>query len=237
MRFSIVILFALVVQLCYCQDTTKVNYTYTFKVRSPKSDIIVHYEDTAIYTDHKNHFKIEVEGKFKLGVVNLEGGKIQQSGNSFIATVNEGTEAVLVVYLLNPNGKMELGLSKTYKIVHLQQPYPVLANVKADSIAHRNDILKNDFLMAKMNRFNKDYNLKVISFKMEVLIDTSIVKLNSVGDRFSPEMRRHVMALKPGIPLNFTDIFCVMPNGTPRRLKDMTIFVDCSKRYDFESDY
>jgi hypothetical protein len=36
--------------------------------------------------------------------------------------------------------------------------------------------------------------------------------------------------LKPGVPLNFTQIICQMPNGTPRKLTDMKLFVDCSPR-------
>jgi hypothetical protein len=71
---------------------------------------------------------------------------------------------------------------------------------------------------------------------MKVFVDTSEVYYKSMGDRFSPVMRRHVQALQPGNPLNFTQIICLMPNGIPRKLKDMRIFVDCSAKYPYAAE-
>lgn len=196
-------------------------------------EIIVEEKDSVMYTDHENRIRITVIGKNKLGLVMLEGGEIKKYGNSFIATVKEGTECLLVVYVVKPNGKMELGLSKKYPIVHLRDPVPLIGGVSNDSIILRADALETDFLYALMTRFNKTTRIKVLSFEMKVFVDTSEVYYKSMGDRFSPVMRRHVQALQPGMPLNFTQIICLMPNGVPRKLKDMRIFVDCSSKYQF----
>lgn len=217
----------------FAQDTAVVDYSYNFKVRNPKMEIILEQQDSVMYTDHENKLRITVKGKNKLGAVVLEGGEISRIGNSFIATVKEGIESVLVVYIIKPNGKLELGLSKKYPIVHLSDPMPLIAGVKHDSIIVRSNLLEADFLYAAMTRFNKTTRIKILSFEMTVFRDTTEVNYKSAGDRFSPEMRRYVQVLQPGIPLNFTQIICLMPNGKPRKLMDMRVFVDCSNKYRF----
>jgi GldM C-terminal domain len=213
------------------QDTA--SYSYNFKVRNPKMEILVEQQDSVMYTDHENRLRIHVKGKNKLGAVVLEGGEISKYGNNFVATVKEGTVCVLVVYIIKPNGKIEIGLTKLYPIIHLSDPTPLIGGVKNDSIILRSDLLASDFLYATMTRFNKTSRIKVVSFEIMVFRDTTEVHYTSMGDRFTPEMRRYVQVLQPGIPLNFTEIICLMPNGKPRKLKDMRIFVDCSKKYQF----
>jgi hypothetical protein len=115
----------------------------------------------------------------------------------------------------------------------LSDPEPYIGGVKSDSIIHKTEALNKDHLYAKMTRFKKTYRLKILHFELPVLVDTSVVVLNSLGDKFSPEMRRYVQRLKPGIPLNFTNIYCVMPNGKARKLKDMLVFVDCTPKHGF----
>jgi GldM C-terminal domain len=231
--YLLVSIFSIISFLGFAQDTTDVDYSYHFKVRNPKMEIIVEQRDSVMYTDHENKLRITVTGKNKLGAVVLDGGEISRIGNSFIATVKEGTESVLVVYVAKPNGKMELGLTKKYPIVHLSDPMPIIAGVKHDSIIVRANLLEADFLYATMTRFNKTTRIKILSFEMTVFRDTTEVNYKSTGDRFSPEMRRYVQVLQPGIPLNFTQIICLMPNGKPRRLEDMRVFVDCSNKYRF----
>ncbi len=216
----------------FSQDSTE-SYTYNFKVRNPKMEIFVEENDSVMYTDYENRLRITVKGKNKLGVVTLEGGEISKIGNSFTAKVKEGSECLLVVYIMRPNGKMELGLSKKYPIVHLEDPVPMIKGVKSDSIIARHELLESDFLYAIMRRFNQTFRIKILSFEMDVFMDTTEVNYKSLGDRFSPAMRRYVQTLQPGVPLSFKQIICLMPNGTPRKLKDMRLFVDCSPKYKF----
>jgi hypothetical protein len=194
-------------------------------------EIIVEQKDTVMYTDHENRLRITIKGKNKLSVVVLEGGEITRHGTNFIAKVKEGDQCILAVYVTKPNGKIELGLSKKIKIVHLVNPIPMIKGVKPDSIIARHELLESDFLYAMMTRFNTTTRLRILSFEMEVFMDTTEVNYKSVGDRFSPEMRRYVQTLQPGVPLNFKQIICLMPNGTPRRLEDMRLFVNCAPRY------
>jgi hypothetical protein len=222
--------------LSFAQDSTENSYTYNFKVRNPQMEIIVEEKDSVMYTDYDNKLRIHVKGKNKLGVVQLEGGEITRNGNIFTVKVKEGKQCLLVVYVKKPNGKMELGLSKKYSIVHLQEPIPMIKGVKSDSIIPRHELLESDFLYAMMTRFNQTTRLKIISFEMQVFMDTTEVYYKSMGDRFTPAMRRHVQSLQPGVPLIFKEIMCLMPNGIPRKLEDMTLFVDCSPRYKFTSD-
>jgi len=230
--FSFFGICCLICSLGFSQDSTE-NYTYNFKVRNPKMEITVEENDSVMYTDYENRLRISVKGKNKLGIVMLEGGEITRNDNRFIARVKEGSQCLLVVYVKKPNGKMELGLSKKYSIVHLEDPVPMIKEVKSDSIIARHELLESDFLYAMMTRFNETTRIKILSFEMEVLMDTTEVRYKSMGDRFSPAMRRYVQTLQPGIPLNFKQIICLMPNGTPRKLKDMRLFVDCSPRYKF----
>jgi hypothetical protein len=215
----------------FSQDSTQVGYVYNFTVRNPKMEILVEQKDSVMYTDYDNRLRITIKGKNKLSVVILEGGDITRNGNNFIAKVKEGNQCILVVYVTKPNGKMELGLSKKIKIVHLADPIPMIKGVKPDSIIARHELLESDFLYATMTRFNQITKLQILSFEMEVFMDTTEVNYKSIGDRFSPEMRRYVQTLQPGVPLNFKQIICLMPNGTPRKLEDMRLFVNCAPRY------
>jgi len=214
----------------FSQEPADTSRTFTFKVRNPKTEISIEEKDSVMYTDYDNELRIRVEGKNKLGPVVLEGGSILRNGNNFIAKLKEGNECVLVVYLIKPNGKLELGLSKIYSIVHLADPEPLIGGVKSDSIITKHELLEANSIYAKLTRFNKATTIKIVSFQMEILIDTTVVSYKSMGEKFSPDMRRYIQLLKPGIPLNFTQIICMMPNGQPRKLRDMKIFVDCSAR-------
>jgi hypothetical protein len=215
----------------FSQDSSQVGYVYNFTVRNPKMEILVEQKDSVLYTDFENRLRITIKGKNKLSVVVLEGGEITRHGNNFIAKVKEGNQCILAVYVTKPNGKMELGLSKKIKIVHLEAPIPMIKGVKPDSIIAKYELLESDFLYATMTRFNTTTRLQVLSFEMEVFMDTVEVNYKSMGDRFSPEMRRYVQTLQPGVPLNFKQIICLMPNGTPRKLEDMRLFVNCAPRY------
>jgi hypothetical protein len=211
-------------------------FTYSFKVRNPKMEIVVEESDTVMYTDFTNRLHITVKGKNKLNVVTLLGGEISRSGDYFKVKVTEGFECVLAIYVQKPNGKVELGLTKKYKIVRLQQPYSLVDGVKGDSVIARHRLIESNQMYAMMTRFNKTGRLKISSFEMVVLADTGEVKYPSIGDKFSPAMRMYIHNLKPGVPLSFKNIICIMPNGEPRKLNDMTLFVDCSKKYAFTTD-
>lgn len=204
--------------------------TYTFKVNNPKTEIMVEQKDSVMYTDWDNPLRIRVDGKNKLGPVVVDGGSILRNGNNFIVKVKEGNRCVLAVYIQKPNGKIELGLSRTYQIVYLEDPVPLIGGVKPDSIIRKHELLEANGMYAKLTRFKKTTPVKIISFEMQVFMDTLEVNYTSMGERFSPEMRRYMQQLKPGVPLNFTQIICQMPNGAPRRLRDMKLFVDCSPR-------
>jgi hypothetical protein len=199
-------------------------------VRNPKTEITIEEKDSVMYTDYDNQLRIRVGGKNKLGPVVIDGGFILRNGNNFTVKVKEGTACVLAVYLLKPNGKIELGLSKSYTIVHLEDPAPLIGGVKSDSIITKHELLEANSMYAKMTRFNKTTTIRILSFEMQVFMDTLEVNYKSMGERFSPEMRRYMQQLKPGVPLKFTEIICQMPNGTPRKLKNMNLFVDCSPR-------
>jgi hypothetical protein len=214
----------------FSQETGDTAYTYTFKVRNPKTEIIVEEKDSVMYTDFDNHLRIRVEGKNKLGPVVLEGGAILRNGNHFIAKLKEGSTCVLAVYLVKPNGKIELGLSKTYTIIRLADPIPFIGGVRPDSIITKHGLLEANSMYATMTRFNKTTLIKILSFEMQVFMDTVEVNYKSTGDHFSPDMRRYMQILQPGVPLNFRQIICLMPNGQARKLRDMRLFVDCSPR-------
>jgi len=222
--------------LVNAQTESDSAYTYTFKVRNPKMEILVEESDTVMYTDFTNRLHITVKGKNKLNVVTLDGGEISRSGDYFKIKVTEGFECVLAIYVQKPNGKVELGLTKKYKIVRLQQPYTLVDGVKGDSIIARHRLIESNQMYAMMTRFNKTGRLKISSFEMVVYADTGEVKYPSIGDKFSPAMRMYIHNLKPGVPLYFKNIICIMPNGEPRKLNDMTMFVDCTKKYAFTTD-
>ncbi|MBL4624307.1 MAG: hypothetical protein JKY42_04105 [Flavobacteriales bacterium] len=213
---------------CGCLFAQEDDNTFVFKVINPVSKVLIEQEDTVLYTDHTNRIRITVSGKNKLGQVQLEGGELRRNNNYFIATVEEGTEAVLVVYVIKPNGNVDLGASKKIPIIHLPDPVPYVGGVKPDSIINRNELLANDKVYVRLERFNTIKPLPVLSFEMLVMKDTLIDTLVAIGKDFTIQMRRYVQTLKPGIPLYFSSIRCKMPDGEIRKLQDMRLFVDCT---------
>jgi hypothetical protein len=209
-----------------CQN----NNTYSFKVRNPMSEITIEYEknDSIFYTDYNNRFVINVSGKNQLGSVILEGGELRKHNNSFIATVKEGTEVVLIVYIVKPNGKMELGSSVKIPIVHLTNPIPYFAGVKPDSIIYKKELLSVNKMHAKLHRFGSTNYLTIVAFDMVILGDAAIDTLSALTGNLTMPMRRNIQSLNPGVPLNFVNIMCRMPSGEIRELDNMQLFVDCS---------
>ena len=208
------------------------NNTFTFKVRNPRSEVVVQHRDSVLYTDHNNVLKIKVTGKNKLGPVHLQGGKLRRYRSSFLATVEEGLQAVLTVYVIKPNGELELGLSKIYPIVQLSDPVPHFGGVKSDSIIHRDDLLAKGTMYAKLTRFGGTAILPVVSYDMLIINDGRVDTLSVNGGKLTIEMRRHIQTLRPGNPLSFMKIKCRMEDGEIRELGDMRLFVDCTPRYD-----
>ncbi len=235
-NYLLLVCFALLIggaTTCVAQEADTGKYLYNFKVRNPKMIITILEKDTVLYTDHKNKLKITITGKNKISHVELRGGSIKKSGDCYIVTVSEGSEAVLAVFIIKPNGKRELGASKTYPIIHLKDPESFFGDVRGDSIILREDLLKRDKMYALLNRFGRTYPLRIVSYEMVVFRDALMVPYPSYGNQLSPEMRRYIQVLQPGQPLYFENIYCQMPNGQVRKLKDMLLYVDCRKPYEF----
>lgn len=205
-------------------DTTKV---YDFHVSNRVNGAVeLIRKDSVLYTNYDNYIEIKADKGVKLGLISVNGAQLKRFKNSLVIRVESRESVLLTVFQIKPDGSQSIVYAENIKVVELEAPYITVSGVKNDSIVNRRDLLADGRLIAHQTLFGQYQRFYVSGFNLGVYQNGKLILMSSKNNKLTPVMRETIKGLKPGIPLQFSRIRCVMKDGKIQELDPIRIFLD-----------
>ena len=214
-------------QVSWSQDTT-----YMLKVKKPKSELFVSYQDTFLVKGNSYYFTIKFkEGKKRVTRILSDSIILKRvKKDVYLVHVKRHsriTRGLIRIYVQNEDGSKQLFKILDYRVVEPEMPKIFVGNIKADSVIDKRYL----YDYAKLNAVYKGTKVKITSFKFCFVMDGLEDTLVSGNSSLTQEMKRKIQRLRPGSTIYFRDITCQLPSGKTEVVKSIRLFFDRTNKY------
>jgi gliding motility-associated protein GldM len=148
----------------------------------------------------------------------------KEGPGKFIITPGQGAEAEISV-TAEINGQRKSMGSKKFRVKRMPDPVPNFNNkYPTDNVITKNAAKSAQGILAEMKDFDFEAKAEVKSFTLVVVSsDGKVNEQKSNGKFLADAQRQAIEKLKPGQSFSLENILCKMPDGTERKLSNITL--------------
>jgi len=213
-------------------NSTDTTNTVVFQVAKKEFPVSIDPDTSILWISRTNHFKINIGDEGTIDRVTIDNGRVYRLDSShFDFVVKEGASAVVSVYRRLPKGKSKLAATHKYDIRRVPNPVVYVAGVRSDSVIDRQQLIDNGRVKAKIEGFEKQFPVRVVSFRMISYNGTNIDTLQARNNSLTIPMRRSIHRLNPGSVLYFDEVKCIGEDGKMYTARPAQVFLDETNQF------
>lgn len=155
----------------------------------------------------------------------ISNGSISKGGEGgYTVNVKSGTEANISVTATLPDGSTKVVGPVNFRVKKIPDPTPSFARKgPSDNTVKKADFSNARGLVAKMENFDFEVNVKVASFKMVFVKDGNIIEKVSNSNKVTSEMQANMKKVRSGEKVYIESIKVKMPDGTTRKVSNLSL--------------